>query len=211
METKEVISFIMILALVGILGSVTIYISEKVDDKTALDPGVAASGTLTLSGNVSCNELVNITNVAGTKVTFEYNITSGGCTAATATYVTVTLAANQNTTTIAATNLTTIINANATIADTMTASSNLGIVTLTYDTIGVAGNSVSLAETLAAGAWSGTALAGGTATDTYYDTSQNVSGSVETGWSFTEIIVIALAAALIIAAIFSVIGGYIKL
>ena len=109
MDAKEIIGFIMILALIGILGTVTIYINEKVSDKTALTC-LKADGT------------------AGNKTS------DGRC-----------------------------------------------------------------------------AVGGNTTADTYYNASQNVSGTVETGWSFTEIIVIAVAAALIIAAIFSVIGGYIRL
>lgn len=50
-----------------------------------------------------------------------------------------------------------------------------------------------------------------TATDTYYNASQDVVASVETGWDFTEIVIIAIAAGLIIAAIFGVIGGFIKI
>ncbi len=47
--------------------------------------------------------------------------------------------------------------------------------------------------------------------DTYYNASQDVVSTVESGWDFTEIVIIAIAAGLIIAAIFGVIGGYIKL
>ncbi len=53
-----------------------------------------------------------------------------------------------------------------------------------------------------------TALVSG---DTYYNASQDVVSTVESGWDFTEIVIIAIAAGLIIAAIFGVIGGYIKL
>ncbi len=211
MEAKEIISFIMILALVGILGTVTLYVNQKVDDKTGLTGGVYASGTLNFTGNVTCNQFVNVTNVAGTKVPFEFNITDGGCVATGAGNVAVTLASGQNTSTIAATNLTTAINANASIANTMTASNAVANKTvLTYDSYGTGGNSVILAESVT-GTWSSSTLTGGLATDTYYNASQNVSDSVESGYDFTEIIIIAAAAALIIAAIFSVIGGYIKL
>lgn len=47
--------------------------------------------------------------------------------------------------------------------------------------------------------------------DTFYNASKDVVATVETGWDFTEIVIIAIAAGLIIAAIFGVIGGYIKL
>ena len=47
--------------------------------------------------------------------------------------------------------------------------------------------------------------------DTYYNASQNVVGTVETGWDFTEIVVLAIAAGLILGAIFAIFGGGIKL
>lgn len=129
----------------------------------AINGGSGASATLTFSGNVTCNQLVNVTNGAGTKAVFEFNITSGGCTAANTGFATVTLGANQNTSTISATNLTTALNANATVSGTMTASNpSAGVVTLTYDTHGAAGNlaGVVLAEGVA-GTWSGTTLSNG--------------------------------------------------
>ena len=39
MDAREVIGFIMVLAIIGILGMVSIYINEKVADKTALVSG----------------------------------------------------------------------------------------------------------------------------------------------------------------------------
>ena len=45
MEAREVIGFIMVLAIIGILGMVSIYINEKVADKTAL----------------TCTDLTNLT------------------------------------------------------------------------------------------------------------------------------------------------------
>lgn len=50
-----------------------------------------------------------------------------------------------------------------------------------------------------------------TASDTYYNASLDVVATVETGWDFTEIVILAVAAGLIIAAIFGVIGGFIKI
>ena len=130
----------------------------------AIYGGAGAYSTLTLSGNVSCNQLVNITNGAGTKAIFEYNITSGGCTAANTGYATITLAANQNTSTIAATNLTTGLNNNATVSGTMTATNpSAGVVKLTYNTRGQVGNNagIILSETLAAGSWGIATLSNG--------------------------------------------------
>ena len=47
--------------------------------------------------------------------------------------------------------------------------------------------------------------------DTYYNASTNVVGTVETGWDFTEIVILAIAAGLILGAIFAIFGGGIKL
>jgi len=131
---------------------------------SAINGGSGADATFTLSGNVTCHELVNVTNGAGTLSIFEFNITSGGCTAANAGYATVTILAGQNTSTIAATNLTTVMAANATITGTMTATNpSAGAVTLTYNTRGAAGDlaGVVLADAVANGAWDGTTLSGG--------------------------------------------------
>jgi nicotinamide riboside transporter PnuC len=83
-------------------------------------------------------------------------------------------------------------------------------VIVTWNTKGTAGN-VATTDTVTNGAWAAATLTGGVNSATFYDTSQNVSDTVETGWDFTEIVIIAVAAALIIAAIFSVVGGYIKI
>jgi len=53
--------------------------------------------------------------------------------------------------------------------------------------------------------------AGLTAGDTYYNASTNVVSTVETGWDFTEIVILALAAGLILSAIFAVFGGGVKM
>ncbi len=213
MEAKEIIGFIMILALVGILGSTMLFVNQKVDDKTGLTAGTTAAGTLTFSGNASCGEFINITTSAGTKITFEMNVTGDANCAAKQTWTDdVVMALNHNSTNESATNLTAAINANATISAEMTATNpSAGVVVLTYNTVGDDYNTLATTETLAAGAWAASTLSGGVDEDTYYDASQNVSGSVESGWDFTEIVIIAAAAALIIAAIFGVIGGYIKL
>ncbi len=213
MEAKEIIGFIMILALVGILGSTMLFVNQKVDDKTGLTAGTTAAGTLTFSGNASCGEFINITTSAGTKITFEMNVTGAAECAAKQTWTDdVVMALNHNSTNESAENLTAAINANATISAEMAATNpSAGVVVLTYNTVGDDYNTLATIETLAAGAWAAATLTGGVDKDTYYDASQNVSGSVESGWDFTEIVIIAAAAALIIAAIFGVIGGYIKL
>lgn len=129
----------------------------------AINGGAGAYATLTFSGNATCNQLVNVTNGAGAKAVFEFNITDGGCVAANTGKATVTLGHYHNSTSESATNLTTALNANATVSGTMTATNpSAGVVTLTYDTRGAAGDlaGVVLAEGVA-GTWSDTTLSGG--------------------------------------------------
>lgn len=109
MDARDIIGYIMVLTIVGILGGVSIYINEKVADKTALSC-LKADGT---AGNKTAD---------------------GYC-----------------------------------------------------------------------------AVGGNTTGDTYYNSSINLISTVETGWDFTEIVILAVAAGLIIAAIFGVIGGFIRI
>ena len=211
MDAKEILGFIMILALVGILGTVTLYISEKVDDKTALNAGDYATGTYNFTGVGITGEYVNITNSTGSTMCYYVNTTGigkpVGCLVLRADG-----GANPNTSVGLATQLKTQLAAdsdiNSSITVTNTTTTN---VIVTWNTKGTAGN-VATTDTVVNGSWTtGATLTGGVNTDTYYDASQNIVASVETGYDFTEIVIIAAAAALIIAAIFGVIGGYIKL
>lgn len=131
-------------------------------DKSVTVPGDAyASGTLTISGNVTCGQLVNLTDRNGVVTYFEFNITNEpSCAAKNAAYDDVVLARFENTSTIAATNLTAEINTNATTSAAFTATSSLGVVTLTSDVIGRVGN-LAVSENLANGAWSAATLTGG--------------------------------------------------
>ncbi len=131
---------------------------------SAIYGGGGATSTLTFSGNASCGELINITTSAGTKVTFEMNVTgAANCAANYGGYDDVVMALNTNDSTRAAANLTTSINANASITDMTATNPSAGVVVLTFDTHGAAGDNagVVLAEGAAAGAWSGTTLSGG--------------------------------------------------
>lgn len=53
-----------------------------------------------------------------------------------------------------------------------------------------------------------TALVSG---DHFYNASEDMVDTVETGWDFTEIIVLAIAAGIILMAVFGVIGGFIRI
>ena len=133
---------------------------------SALNNGNGAFATFTLSGNVTCGELVNVTNGAGTQAIFEFNVTNAGasCAAKNAAYDDVVLALNQNSSTIAATNFTAALNANSTVSGTMTASNpSAGVVWLEYNTHGAAGDNagVVLSEAVTNGVWSATTLSGG--------------------------------------------------
>lgn len=123
----------------------------------------SATGSLTFSGNTSCGEYVNITTGASVLVPLYFNLSSG-CSAAPGGVATVSLAAGGNTSTFSASNLSAAINGNATLSAILTASnSSAGVVLLTYDTTGTAGNAVATTETAANAAWGATTLTGGQA------------------------------------------------
>ena len=129
--------------------------------------GVYASNTLTFSGNVSCNEIVNVTNAAGATAVFRFNISQisavneGYCGATIPEYATVNINQMWNTSDAAARNITTVMNANSTISGTMAASVSGSTVTLKYNSVGLTGNNVVTSEKTANGVWASAALSGG--------------------------------------------------
>jgi hypothetical protein len=136
----------------------------------------SASGTLTLTGNTSCGQYINVTNAANTKAPFYINITAGGCSAPPSGVAIVTIPAASNTSTVSAANITTAMNANATISGTMTATNpSAGVVRLTYNIVGTPGNSVITTETLSNGAWGSGTLTGGS-----YSATNNMSSAAST-------------------------------
>lgn len=186
----SVTNIIVALVLIVTLGAIGIFIADTTVTTTALTTtSVNATGNLTITGNPNCGELVNITNAAGTLVTFYLN-TTPGCTK-TAVYNNVNITVNSSTGT--AINLTSAVNTNATLNATLTAANpTVGVMTLTYFITGNAGNSVATAETMANGSWiNGATLTGGINASTVATMQTNILDAGETGSSFIVILIIA--------------------
>ncbi len=133
-----------------------------------VNPGVAAVGTFTTTGNVSCGEWVNVTNASGGVARFYFNITDlagnggWGCAAQPAGIQIVGILEGTNTSVNAANQLFQVMNLNTTVNATMIATNPSDNHTvLTYRTVGVAGNTVTTTETLAQANWSSATLLGG--------------------------------------------------
>ncbi len=189
-QQNTILSFIVLLALIGIIGGVTLYISEKVADKTALADATTASGTLTFTNGINDANLINISGIV-----FELNTT---LPAASAQNVQVNV--TGFTQGAAVTALVTAINANATTAALVTASNVSTNVYLLSDVSGSVGNILTW-EDLTNASWTSTTLTGGVNADYYFNASGDVIDSVETGWDFTEIVVLAIATGIVLVAI----------
>lgn len=122
-----------------------------------------ASGVLTLTGNASCGDYINVTNIDGVLVPFRINM-SAGCAQipSNADVALINITQGNNQSHIASLNISGSFNANSTIASTMTATnSSNSTVTLTYNTVGTTGNRVLTSETMANGAWGDVRFTGG--------------------------------------------------
>jgi len=176
-------------------------VGSQLDDSVSIPADAYASGSLNITGNVTCGQLVNITAPSGVVTYFEFNVTDEpSCAAKNGAYDDVVLARYQNTSTIAATNLTTAINANATVSAILTATSSSGLITVTYDTVGTNGN-IAVSESLTNGAWSGTTLTGGTDGS---DWSSTHNASIPTAVDFWE----AVGGIMKIGAIIIIVVGF---
>ena len=171
-DTKAELSYLLVLPIMIIVSLLVIsslgtVLPSSITSHEQATTGIAASGTLTFSGNVSCNEIVNITNAAGNTAVFRFNISQisavneGYCGATIPEYATVNINQMWNTSGAAAQNLTTAINNNATISGTMTATVSGNIVTLKYNTVGLTGNKVATSKQVANALWSGSTLTKG--------------------------------------------------
>jgi len=133
---------------------------------SAMNGGSGSSTTLTLSGNVTCGELFNVTDEAGTLTTFEINLTgmSTPCAPINAGHIIVALTSEQNTSTLAVVNISAAINAEADAANVV-ATVYGSTVDIEYTTFGSAGASSGYAfnETISAGTFSSASLSGGVA------------------------------------------------
>ncbi len=157
---KIIVDFILIVVVATI--GINLFFAIDTDGTAA----VAATGSLTFTGNVTTGEMVNITN-SGTTYTFQFNTTGNGTT--NPSYIPVNVSNGYNTSIRASGNLTTAINNNATVAAFVTAVNTTNTTTLTADTTGTSGNSIGTTETLAQASWAAGTLTGGTAAITAWD------------------------------------------
>jgi hypothetical protein len=149
-----------IIAVVGALVILIVYFSiipllgDRIDSAADITGNDYATGTLTLSGNVSDTETVTIGSV-----TFEFdtNLTASEITAGN---VEVDIANVLPAT--ATVNLSAAVNNNATTAALVTTTSTSTTVGVTADAAGTAGNSVTTTEACANAAFGAATLTGGT-------------------------------------------------
>lgn len=154
---------------------IALSVAWPVMDSAIYDGESAASGSLTLTGNTSCGERVNVTSTSGILVPMIVNITEG-CPQVPYGSLNISIGLGGNGTAFSATNISGTINANSTLSAEMAATnSSSGVVTLTYNTIGTPGNAVLTTETLANASWTGTSLLGGA-----YNNIHNMSSAAQT-------------------------------
>jgi len=140
-----------LLALV-IIFSIVMTVGPKLEDVAAVDPAAYATGTLTISGEVTDTSTVTIGGI-----TYEFNSTGTHDAANVEVPIADLLAP---TATVA---LKTAINGNATTSAILTAASTASTVVLTYDTMTAAANTVATTDTVANAAFGAATLLGGVA------------------------------------------------
>lgn len=146
-------------AIIGVVGAIVILIvyfsvipllGDRIDQAASITENDYATGTLTLSGNITDAETVVIGGV-----TFEFdtegNTTVGNVAVAVADVLPAT----------ATVNLSAAVNVNATTAALVTSTSTSTTVPLTADAAGAAGNAVTTTETCTNAAFGAATLTGG--------------------------------------------------
>lgn len=200
MVLGKTVQFGLAIIVLGIIGMVGVNILEKTSDKTALSDNEAATGTITFTGNVSQNETVNFTVNASYVVNFAFNHSNISGIPEGYNYINIT--GSYNGSDVAAYNLTVAINSNATLAAILTATNGTNATIVTYDTTGTAGNAIQTTETVTNASWASSTLTGGAVIDTFYNASLDVAETVETGYDYMPFVLLAIAAGLVITAIF---------
>lgn len=224
-DDSGIIQIIYIAVLLGVAiaaGSITIFITDTVVGITGTPTGALptnATGTVTFSGNVSNGTAVNITDTSGFKYVFEFNLSGRGSNAAETCYVfrtepgcipvNASFAMGWNSSTYSAGNLTRVMNTNSTVSANITATNTTTVVSITADTAGSAGNSMTLTSTGSGITVSG--LSGGTDASAsgqrLNNASNNLMDTMETGYSFLPIVAIAAIGAIAIGFVFGLIPG----
>ena len=181
-------------------------VGDTVDGIDSTPDDDYATGTFTLTANVSSGEFVNIT-AAGVTHCFEFNTTGTGVTNDDCTNVPVSI--DDNTSALAGANLTTIINANDTISDLVTLSNSGAVTTITADATGEDANSYATTDTVTGGFAAAVLSGGDTATDWSPDSTTALETPAETWATFQGLVVLAVLAVIIgiIIAGFKQFGG----
>lgn len=186
-----VLTLIVTFTIIPIVGS-------QLNASYTLQSDVAATGTLTFSGNVTFGELVNITNGATT-----YTLEFANGTATKSSYIAMDVSGGNNTSALAPSIFVTAFNGNATVAALATAYNGSGTVTITWDTVGTVGNSVGTTETGAQTAFASTKLTGGVDGSDWNPTHNT---NIPTGVSLWE----SLGSILKVASIILVVAGFLQ-
>ena len=126
---------------------------------SAIYGGSPASGTLTLTGNVTTGETVTITNDIGGQIACFYFNTTGTGTVSPCHVVDV--SSGSNTSLLAVEDLKTAINADATLTGVLTATNGTNTTTITSNENSGIYNLYGTTETVSLGSWASTVLSGG--------------------------------------------------
>jgi len=197
----------MVVVIVGVVGTFGLYLNEKTSDKTALTDLTSADILISLANNsvnFTDDARLNVTNHTGVTAKFYLNLTANG----NLPYGDYEI--NINGTNAAATaNLTTNLTNNITVNRSFTVTNpTANTVKLTRITKGTTGNTnIDISEN---DANFSTTTTLGTNRDTYYNSSTDVTDTIETGWSFMSIIMLVAAAVVILTLLFGVFGGYMR-
>lgn len=203
---------------VGILALVVVYtiipvVGSQLDIAITIPTNAYATGTFTFSGNVSDNELVNITN-GNAVYRFEFNTTNNGsaiickttaCIPVNLSGIIVAGVTNQpklyNQSYLASGNLTATINANVSTAALVSAANTTNKTTLTAVTVGDGQNSITLSDNTANVASSG--MAGGTDGSQWDSTTNPNIPTAVSLWT-------SLGAIVKIGGVIVVVGGFLQ-
>ena len=186
---------IMLIVLLVVL-YVGINILDNVQEATDVSESVAATGTLTFTGNMTDTQTVNIS-------TDRYEFDTDGSITGGNIKVDLNCSGTPN---LTATYSAMMFTANVTSNDTVGvgASRSYRVVTLTADATGTAGNSIATTETLYNGSFAETTLTGGAVSGTFYTTQQSLIDTTESSYSMAGIMPIVLIAVAVLGGLMGV-------
>jgi hypothetical protein len=164
-ENKGFLPIIIMAIMAIIVGAAFIYIGffTTISLSGAMDPTLtptAAIGTLTLTGNASCGERINITTTSGQLINMVFNVTDG-CAQVPTGNVNVSVINGGNGSINAAAAIVSTLNKNASFVSEMVATNATSQTVITYLTTGIIGNNVITTETMTNGSFTRATLSGG--------------------------------------------------